>query len=395
MTEFSEFKLENLRTLPCNCPVCCGSKPSDLDIEDLVKHNTSVLERVLSYLIQRMDELRNIVEAWVKFKPELTAMLRFADSYKPKMFPKFGRTTVFMNTSESFKRPEVELFFDRALRFYEPKGRVLLILPCSAKKPYSISRSHQKIKRVVKRGVEEIIVSSPLVVPRVFEFIYPAVKYDVPVTGNWSKDEVYFVSERLRAFIEKGDFDLIVAHVVGGYRDVVESCANELDLDVVWTAVGDVTSDESLRNLKKTLEGVEIEPFDLYKSIFEHTMRYQFEVTYSDVKIRGRYPNLEFYSEGKVARVDLNYGCLDVYQPLAEFLIEKKAYTVEIDDFVPKGTIFAVGVIKADERIRPNDVIVFYNEKIVGVGRALMSGEEMTECEGKAVEVKRVFNRLF
>ena len=45
---------------------------------------------------------------------------------------------------------------------------------------------------------------------------------------------------------------------------------------------------------------------------------------------------------------------------------------------------------KAYEKIRPNDIVVFYNDRYLGVGRALMCGREMVENDGKAVEVKKV-----
>jgi len=286
-----------------------------------------------------------------------------------------------MSAVESFNRPEVVNFLEKAVKAYKPKGKILLILPCSAKKLYSTSRSHTIIRSVVKRGIEEIIVSSPLVVPRVFELVYPAVNYDVPVTGHWSDDEIRYASKWLCEFLSKGEFEVVIAHVEGGYKRVVEATAKEMGLDVMWTAEKDITSAESLKRLKDVMDKIEVEKFDLYKAIFEHMLRYQFDVEDIDLKsVKGRYPNLEFYADKRLARVDVNYGCLDVDIELAKFLINRKSYFVEIDEFIPKGTIFAVGVKKADERLKPNDVVVFYNSQVIGVGRALMTGKEMTSC---------------
>lgn len=361
----------------------------DSNYEELVKHNTLVMKRVLDLIVG--EDLRNKVEAWVKFDPELTAMLRFFDKLEVP-FPRFNRCRVIMTTDHSFTRPEVKYFLNRSLECYKPKGRGLIILPCSARKPYLNSTSHRKIRGFVgdvcKRGFEEIIVSSPLVVPRVFELLYPAMNYDVAVTGDWSLDEIEFVSSYLSKFIDT--FELIVGHVSGGYRKVVERTSDFLGLDVVWTAEKDVTSIESLKNLKRVLEKFEFEGFDLKRSIFEHMMRYQFDVEFEIENVRGKYPNLEFYKDGRVARVDTNYGCLDIDLSLARYLIERSVYYVEIENFKPKGTIFAVGVRDADKRIRPNDIVAFYNDEYVGVGRALMFGEEMVENDGKAVDVKKV-----
>ncbi len=392
MLENVEFKLDDLKFLPCNCPVCHKSSPEDMDEELLAKHNTFILEKQLKtvrILIKNQD-LRNFIEAQSKFNPELTAMLRILDEkseFIEKFYPIFKKTKMYANTSESFGRPEVVGYFKRALEAYKPEGNVLLILPCSARKPYSLSRSHKRIRGFIDKTVEEIIVSSPLVVPREFELTYPAVNYDVPVTGYWSDDEISFVSKKLSEFIEKGDFDAILAHVEGGYRRVVE----RIGFDVIWTSVGDVTSPESLKKLRDTLDRLDVKQFDLYKSIFRHMFRYQFGIELDlDFDVRGRYPNLEAYSERRIARIDLNYGMLDIDIPIAKILIDRRVYFIEIEDFEPKGTIFSAGIKKADKRIRPNDIIAFYNSRVIGVGRALMSGEEMTECEGKAVEVRRM-----
>ena len=386
MLENCEFELESLKTLPCNCEVCRSNE--ELDEELLAIHNTNVLRRQLEIVKEqiRRENLRNFVEAHVKFDPELTAMLRIADEYYrtfERYFPVFKRSKLLPTSEDSFDRPEVKTFLSRAVKAYRPKGRVLLILPCSARKPYTLSKSHTRIRSFLSeklKGVEEIIVSSPLVVPRVFELTYPAMNYDVPVTGRWSESEVEFVAGWLRRFVEKGDFELIVAHVEGGYRRVVERAG----LDVIFT--------ETLEELARVLD-FDKEEFDLRKSIFEHMVRYQFDVEYyEEVEVKGKYPNLEFLSGERVARVDMGYGMLDIYAPLAKFLIESGAYTVRIGDFDPKGTIFAVGVEDADERIRPNDIVVFYNDSIFGVGRAIMTGWEMVELDrGKALEVKRKF----
>jgi len=399
MLENCEFDLKSLKSLPCNCEICQSHSVKDLDEELIAKHNTEVLRRQIELVREqiRNENLRNFVEAHAKFDPELTAMLRIGDEnleFFKRYSAVFKKSKLTPTSEDSFYRCEVATFFERAIDAYEPKSEVLLILPCSARKPYMLSKSHSRIRSYLGdllRGVEEIIVSSPLVVPRVFELTYPAVNYDVPVTGRWSSDEIKFVAERLAKFIEKGEFEVIIAHVEDGYRKVVE----HLGIDVIFTAEGDVTSAQSLHNLKRTLEGVVKRDFDLYLSIFEHMLRYQFGIELFEIgdgfKVRGRYPNLElFKGKERIARIDVKYGMLDIYMPLAKLLLEKNVYTVRIDNFEPKGTIFAVGVEDADERIRPNDIVVFYNDELFGVGRALMTGIEMVEMDrGSAIEVKR------
>jgi len=56
------------------------------------------------------------------------------------------------------------------------------------------------------------------------------------------------------------------------------------------------------------------------------------------------------------------------------------------------GDVFAVHVVKADSEIRPKDEVIVVDEKgeVLAVGRAILSGEEMTAFKaGVAVKVRR------
>ena len=384
-----EVKLENLKELPCSCKFCENANLEDLSnpFEVAAKHNTEVLRLEVEkcrMLIER-EELRNYVEAKVKLNPELTAALRLADLESSTLFPRFRKSRCQFSAIESFNRFEVRYFLQRALECYEPKTDVLLLLPCTARKPYLLSKTHRVIRSRVRINVNEIIISSPLVVPREFELAYPACNYDTPVTGQWSDEEIAFVASWLRKFVEKGDFEKIVAHVEGGYRRVVERALS--DYDVVFTADDGVLSERSINKLRKEIEGYG--KYNLFAEIFDHMARYQFGLSFNG-KVRGRYPNLELVDSERVARIDTVYGMLDIYAKAARKLIDENVYVVEIEDFEPTSTIFAAGVVGADERIRPNDVVVFYSQRIFGVGIAAMSGEEMVKSDrGIAVKVRR------
>src|SRR5207249_7612127 len=100
-----------------------------------------------------------------------------------------------------------------------PSARVLLLLPCSARKPYSASRSHRRFREAIQACknpsvVHEVIVTSPLgLIPRELERFYPAGAYDIPVTGDWSRDEAAVVADDLEAFGESNRYDSVVAHL--------------------------------------------------------------------------------------------------------------------------------------------------------------------------------------
>lgn len=397
-----ETDVFSLKKFPCRCVYC---QNQELDVfskeeifEIISKHNTEMLRLEVEkcrYLIEK-EELRNYVEAKVKLNPEMTALLRLSDSFGDKSyFPRFKKGRCYFSAIESTNRFEVGYFLKRALECYKPVTDTLLLLPCTAKKPYLNSKTHRYIRGRVEVNVNEIIISSPLVVPREFELTYPAINYDTPVTGQWSDEEINFVASWLRKFAEKGNFSKVIAHVEGGYRKVVERAFDntKLQTELVYTIDDGLLGEKSMENLREEIKARSEGKLNLYEQIFIHMLRYQFGIEYGNCRYVGKYPEIEML-EGRerIARVDWRYGMLDVYERIARKLLEEGRYAVKIGDFDVTSTIFAAGVIQADKNIRPNDLVVFFNDKIMGVGIAAMSGEEMEKSDrGIAIHVKRKY----
>ena len=90
------------------------------------------------------------------------------------------------------------------------------------------------------------------------------------------------------------------------------------------------------------------------------------------------------------------YGVLALTLEGARRWVESPVPTdrVEIDEFVPHGSVLAPGVVDASDSIRPGDEVVFEGPKAFAVGRAEMSGPEMVESSrGIASEVRHVESR--
>ncbi|MFO1532494.1 MAG: DUF5591 domain-containing protein, partial [Thermoplasmatota archaeon] len=125
--------------------------------------------------------------------------------------------------------PEVEAFRRTFRDAYEPPrgARVLVLMPCSQRKPYKTSRSHRAMGRVlddsgIRPLLHEVMITSPLgLVPREVEDIYPANEYDIPVTGHWSRDEEAAVKEQLAALLEKQDYEHVVVHAGQATFDIL------------------------------------------------------------------------------------------------------------------------------------------------------------------------------
>ncbi len=100
---------------------------------------------------------------------------------------------------------------------YEPPSRqreVLVLLPCSAKKPYRLSQSHSRFRRAIGNSrAHEVMVTAPLgLVPRDLEDLWPAAHYDIPVTGDWDGDELSIIRNMLTRLVERVGYSTIVNH---------------------------------------------------------------------------------------------------------------------------------------------------------------------------------------
>ncbi|NQE44846.1 Archaeosine synthase, partial [ANME-1 cluster archaeon GoMg2] len=428
--EDGESRLAELEDLPCNCTVCASSNIDELRGLDrkerallLAKHNTLLLEKEVKKIREcvRVGNLREYVEMKVRSSTFLTAVLRLLDFHEEQYFEK--RTPVARNqsmkanTMESLKRIEVKRFANRVLERYEPPARpILLILPCSARKPYSRSNSHTKFIDAIAgcRGhVHEIILTSPLgVVPRELEVSYPAAFYDIPVTGYWDAEEREWVSSCLRAYLKKNqkNYDAVVAHLSGAYKEICSSVANDLGIEIRFTCEDDegATSAVALNRLKERIAGLcadrrRLSGFERKAGILKAMADFQFGIGAGSeliarkegerLKITGKFPFHKLSSNNEVlARIVPQYGILTLTLKGARRIPNiVSSYKVEIGDFVPKGSILAPGVVNANSQIRVNDEVVFCGDKAFGVGRAKMSGWEMVESrKGVAVQVREV-----
>lgn len=96
--------------------------------------------------------------------------------------------------SELLFNPSVLEFHNYVINKYiVPQNKTIaLFIPCTAKKPYSCSKTHRKITGTIQScheidhtTIHELIVSEPLgIVPRDLESKYPAAHYDM-VLDSW------------------------------------------------------------------------------------------------------------------------------------------------------------------------------------------------------------------
>jgi archaeosine synthase len=318
------------------------------------------------------------------------------------------KTRLLASTFDSLTRPEIIRFQKRLReRFTTPDyGKVLLLLPCSARKPYSSSKSHQAFMFALINSknslvVHEVIVTSPLgIVPRELELAYPAQHYDIPVTGMWYEEEKEIIRSQLRWLVENSQYKSIIAHIDEDLSFAVEGLEH-----VDFTGGKNPTSKESLSMLTSTLNDVtadcqSVSPHERRNQMLTTLMKFHFgseagtRLT-EGVEFKGHYPYLKmFYKGDQLGMIEGSTGLISLTLAGGERMLESGVYWIEIDDFEMKGDVFAPAVRDADPVIRPFDEVVVFTRKNGGkilkaVGRAAMSGHEMVEAEkGRAVKVR-------
>ncbi|MFD1526438.1 archaeosine synthase subunit alpha [Halolamina salina] len=410
LTSDGERFLEDLRELPCSCSAC--QQPiEEFDRRDCAEHNANALRTELRVVRERIREgrLRDYVEGQARHDQWLTAAFREFDqqyAYVEERAPIVRDSELAAASGDSIRRPEIQRFAERVTERYRTEfDGPLVLVPCSAKKPYSESQSHRQFHDAIQWRGHLASMTSPIgVVPQELELTYPAQQYDTVVTGRWSADEREFVAEVLRRYLERNDYDRVIAHVPpGGYTEICETVEPAVDAEFEYTVDDHPTTEESLDALSAALEGEEA----YQKRTREHRIvramaDYQLgegagEALFpsDEIQTTSRYPKLQVRdSEGEqLATMVPNYGVLSFTTAGARKWAESDApsKTVEIDEFVPHGSVLVHGVVDADEAIRTGDEVIVEGPKAFGVGRASMFGEEMVEStRGIAVETRHV-----
>lgn len=385
--------------------VCTACRDYDTEYERVLNHNLLAMNNELHQIKMRIAKgnFREFVEYRAKTSPELVAMIRHLDhgymDFQETRFPVTGRE--FRATTRlSLNRPDVVRFRNRVLsRYWKPEDTdILVLLPCSARKPYSQSKSHRKFKNVIKNSgkafrVHEVIVTSPLgLVPRELELAYPAAHYDIPVTGHWYAEERKMINTLLSEYLAINKYDYIFDHMEEGLLDVpgaIRTCKD-----------GRPSSDRSLRALEEALANTDDAAAGTNwkkRTIdeFNNMARFQWGEKAGGIfdrcAIKGRYPLMKVF-EGKtqLAMLSERTGQLIPTPALGQKLAERGLYAVVIYDFEITGNLFAVGVEAADENIRVGDEVIVISEAgLKALGTAKMNADEMVESnKGEAVRVR-------
>jgi len=407
------YKKNQMHELPCSCPGCTTiTDATAMTHEEIIQHNYYALRSEIKHVRNAIaaGSLRELVEIRVRANPLHASLLRTLDlhhySFLEERIPLVRKQPLIATTTDALNRPEVRRFQERVIQRYEkpPSTNILLLLPCSAKKPYSFSKTHKLFREKIQTVdnpwvVHEVILTSPLgLVPRELELTYPASAYDIAVTGHWDEDEKHMIRTLLTHYLQKNTYETIIMHIPKTMQDFVA----DLLKNPLSTCIDSPTSNESLDELAAVLQKTtriypRVQPAQRIYENIKALAYYQFGKPLADhlmegCSIRGKYPYQKImHKDTQLGMLTEERGLLSLTLEGAERLAKSDCYGVEIDDDVPlKGSIFAPGVKDADESIRIGDeVLVKTQGKLRGVGVALMNGKEMKEsAHGEAVKMR-------
>ena len=385
-TTEGEFEADYMEKGICGCEGCRAG--------DLGLHNRLALEREIANArlwIER-GQIREYMEMRCRMQPEQVEILRRLDRTDAfdGLYPAVRSSRFRANAGESMFRREIALFEERLVsRYVPPRSDICVLIPCAARKPYSLSRSHQMFMRVIDSRAHEVIVTSPLgVVPRELELVYPAGHYDVPVTGYWDLEEQELLTGFLTAYLEKHRYDRVLCHLEGGAKAVALEAAKRAGVTLEITCNDDrPLSQESLRALNAALEGCR-----KVKNDFIHgTMLFQFgeDVDTKGLVVKGRYPQVKaLLKKTQLFTTDPATGLI---RPTHEGWARISGYRVKINEgFVPQGDVLAPGVADCDPRIREGDEVLVEGDGYLATGKAAMGAQEMLSSKrGVAVKVRK------
>jgi len=371
----------------CTCPGCRE--------KDLKVHNRQALVREIALVIRFIEgsQLRDLVESRCRLDAAQVAVLRHLDSryeFMERCMPVARSGIMRANSGETLQRAEVRRFAERVIaRYIPPDTDVAVLLPCSAKKPYSLSQSHRRFQQAIAGRAHELIITSPLgLVPRELECVYPAGHYDVPVTGYWDAEECAVISGILARYFDRHKYRRIIAHLDGGALRVARMAAGTCGIDLEYSCQEHPARDTALDALDSALAGER-----RFRDDRLHGMAsYQFnsDLDTRGISPRGRFPEL-FYSKKNVQLFSIDTGTGLLRPTFDGWNLIPEGYRVCIDDFIPEGDVLVPGVVSADPGIREGDEVLVIGARARATGRAALPADEMLRSgRGVAVRVRKI-----
>jgi 7-cyano-7-deazaguanine tRNA-ribosyltransferase len=228
MTEYGTARLNELKYLPCSCPVCCKTDPermSELPKGErqklLAEHNLHVSFSELRKIKQAITEGRlwEHLEMRAHGHPSLLQALKKLGKYSEyleELSPVTKRSGIFYFTSLGLARPEIVRHRKRMSNRYSPppKAKVLLLLPQNQTRPFHTSKEIREILKKIQFAeiadkVHVCVYAAPFgVVPLELSEVYPLSQYEI--ASPLDSETVIYVAEQVSNYVDQTKYEKII-----------------------------------------------------------------------------------------------------------------------------------------------------------------------------------------
>ncbi|MEE2759242.1 MAG: DUF5591 domain-containing protein [Candidatus Thermoplasmatota archaeon] len=333
----------------------------------------------------RGGTLRELVEKQSLNSPRLVEHLRRHDALMSENAP----LSMHVEKSQRFRchspvsrqDPVVNDWIRRMETEYMPDEihrDTLVLLPCSARKPYSSSQSHRFFRFAIRdRAVHQVIVTSPLgLVPRELEEQWPAAHYDVPVTGDWDDDELATIRRMTKGLVDRV-----------GYKTVINHSGIEFDFETIDTRPEGVGASSKaacdvLRSAVESVSGKSMSEKQYLRHAFASISRWQFgtDAWLEGLRVGGKPPRW-MLMDGKqqMAQWHPDSGRFSFKKSILPILRKTQTLReVEIGGDAPwKGDIFPAMVISAPDDLKiGEEILIIRGGELLGSARCKAAGWE-------------------
>jgi len=232
MTDYGTVKVELLKYLPCQCPVCTKHDVTDLKASPkpererlLAEHNLYIslaeIKRVKQAIVE--GRLWELLELRARSHPSMLRALRKICNYAnyiEKHSPITKKRGIFYFGSTGLCRPEVIRHQKRIQENYNPpeKAKILLLLPQTSVKPFHNSPEYRKIIRAIMQTLGKKIskihictYTAPFgVVPSEIDDTYPLSQFEM----TWPPDyeTIQYVAKQISDYLSMGRYKTVVFH---------------------------------------------------------------------------------------------------------------------------------------------------------------------------------------
>ncbi len=318
---------------------------------------------------------------------------------------------------EGLHHPEVKAFQQRVKTRYKfpPNKKILLLLPCSAKKPYSQSKSHRIYQEAIRKALKQYTriveiwsLTSPLgVVPNELETVYPARSYDIPVTGEWSEEESKLTGALLGKMLDKVPKGIpILVHVSEGYRDMLNlpghnyitswqksKPTSKAAIDSLIECLKEYCPEEKIHFDSKARQQDWINSL---QALIYWNHGTEFKIPLDKLKFFGRSPKPIAVQRNKTHYLtwEASSGKVRLFPEAVLASNLKTSAKIIFDGEDLRGsTLFLSGIKTANSQIAPGDEVIIFDEtgsEPLAIGDASISGETMNRAaNGIGVKIRK------